>query len=113
MLMACILCSNCLMAQHCSIPKILREPDLPTEWMENNLNLREDQVGAIELVNLKYATQLDSVSSCHADRFTKFEKAHQVMWARDNELKFILTEEQFIAYNEAKEWKYPFISASQ
>jgi hypothetical protein len=91
------------MAQYYASPKLLSEADLFMEWMVSNLNLREDQLEAIAYLNVKYTVRLDSIRSSPADRFVKFQKAYQVMHARDKELKFILTKEQFITYQSTKE----------
>jgi hypothetical protein len=96
-----------LMAQaHVSI-KLLNQSDLSIEWMKKYLNLTDKQVHAVWKLNVRYAPRFDSIRQSGDDRFVKFERTYRVTMQRDNELKYILSEEQFVLYQRKKKHMYP------
>ena len=86
------------MAQFSIDPKLMAETELSAEWMKSNLNLCDDQFSAVADIIMRYDIRFDSINRSHVDRFVKFQRTYLLKQARDNELKFILSEKQFLLY---------------
>ncbi|MBT1699527.1 hypothetical protein KK083_21695 [Fulvivirgaceae bacterium PWU4] len=91
------------MAQSYVSVKILNEPGLPVKWMKDSLCLTDEQASVVAALDARYAIRFDSLRTSHADRYAKFQHAYRLYEARDHELKFILTEQQFVVYQ--AEWE--------
>jgi len=63
-----------------------------TEWMEKNLSLTQDQDSKVYNIVLKYAQMMQNTSSSPNVPETQRQG---IMTARDNELKGVLTGDQF------------------
>ena len=103
MLAVLFLGSHLSMAQSYVSVKILNEPGLPVKWMKDSLLLTDEQASVVVLLDARYEIQFDSLRTSHADRYAKFQQAYRLYRERDNELKFILTEQQFIVYQTGRE----------
>jgi len=75
---------------------------IQTEWMKQSLNLNESQLTQIEPLNLKYVKKMEEVKTIPG-KFGKLKKAKSIMDEKDNELKKILTKDQFNVYLEKRE----------
>jgi hypothetical protein len=75
---------------------------IQTEWMKQSLNLNESQLTQIEPLNLKYVQKMEEVKTIPG-RIGKLKKVKSIMEEKDNELKRILTKDQFNVYLEKRE----------
>jgi phage portal protein BeeE len=74
-----------------------------TEWMKKELTLTAAQEPTVHAINLKYADQMDDIKASEGDRRSKFKDAKATGKAKDDELKAVLTPEQFTIYSQKKE----------
>ncbi|HEX5168038.1 MAG TPA: hypothetical protein VFW11_02610 [Cyclobacteriaceae bacterium] len=74
-----------------------------TEWMKTNLQLMPDQEGTIQSINLKYANLNEGLRTSSKSRMQKFKALKSNDQAKDDELKVVLTDEQFKIYESRKE----------
>jgi hypothetical protein len=73
-----------------------------TAWMNTNLNLNEEQRTRVKDINLKYANLNEKIRNT-PERNEKMEMLKSNDKAKDNELKSVLTKEQFQNYLSKKE----------
>ena len=67
-----------------------------TEKMVNGLGLNDKQAQAVEEINLRYAQKIDEARrNPNASRTQKFDRIEELFRQKDNELKGVLTKEQF------------------
>jgi hypothetical protein len=71
-------------------------------WMKEQLALTPEQQGKVQEINLRYAKQNEQLKSTTADRRSKFQELKSTDKEKDNELKAILTKDQFKTYQEKK-----------
>ena len=69
-----------------------------TDWMKTNLQLSDEQATSIHAVNIKYANQNESLKEDASGRRAKYKKLKDNQEAKDQELKRMLTPEQFKTY---------------
>lgn len=74
-----------------------------TDWMKKELTLTAEQEPKIHAINLKYADQVDDIKAEEGDRRSKFKEVRATNKAKDEELKAVLTPEQFTKYTEKKQ----------
>lgn len=74
-----------------------------TQWMKNELNISAEQETKVHEINLKYAQQTQSVRSQEGSRKSKFKEVKSIDDAKDEELKAVLTPEQFEQYQTKKQ----------
>ena len=73
-----------------------------TRWMHRNLELELEQFMQVNNINLTYAHKLDSLDKL-ADRKLKSEYRQQLKAKKDQEIKMVLTPEQYKQYIAHKE----------
>jgi Spy/CpxP family protein refolding chaperone len=69
-----------------------------TQWMKDELSISAEQETKVYEINLKYAQQAQSVRSQEGSRKSKFKEVKSIDDAKDEELKAVLTPEQFEQY---------------
>jgi hypothetical protein len=74
-----------------------------TEWMKENLQLTADQEPKVQEINLRYANKTEELRNSPDSRSQKFKKVKSYNDAKDDELKKLLTEQQFQTYQAKKE----------
>lgn len=74
-----------------------------TDWMKTELAVTAEQEPKVHAINVKYANQMDDVKSEGGDRRSKFKDARENSKAKDEELKAVLTPDQFTKYTEKKQ----------
>ncbi|MBT1710811.1 hypothetical protein KK062_21395 [Fulvivirgaceae bacterium PWU5] len=74
-----------------------------TDWMKKELTLTAEQEPRVHAINVKYADQMDGIKAEEGDRRSKFKEVRETNKAKDEELKAVLTPEQFTKYTEKKQ----------
>lgn len=74
-----------------------------TEWMKTNLSLDSTAVAAVYDINLKYAKQTQDLRNSNGSRLQKLREMKASSEDKDNELKKVLTPEQFKIYQQKKQ----------
>lgn len=74
-----------------------------TDWMKTELALTSEQEPKVHAINVKYADQMDEIKAEAGDRRSKLKEARAGSKAKDEELKAVLTPEQFTKYSEKKQ----------
>ena len=74
-----------------------------TEWMKTELSITAEQEPKVHAINLKYAQQTESVRAQGGSRRSKFKDVKSIDDAKDEELKAILSPEQFERYRAKKQ----------
>lgn len=74
-----------------------------TDWMKTELSLDSSITTFVYSVNLKYAKKNQSLMNSGGSRVQKYREFKASSEAKDNELKKILTKEQYKEYLERKE----------
>lgn len=74
-----------------------------TEWMKTELSITAEQEPRVHEINLKYAQQAESVRAQSGSRRSKFKDVKSIDDAKDEDLKAILTPEQFEQYRAKKQ----------
>jgi hypothetical protein len=69
-----------------------------TEKMKTQLSLTDAQYPQVQALNMKYAQKMDSLRSSAGERSTKFPAMKSIQQSKDDELKGILTSDQFTKY---------------
>jgi hypothetical protein len=69
-----------------------------TDKMKTNLSLTDAQYPQVQALNLKYAQKNDSLFKSPGDRASKFQAMKTTNSAKDDEMKAILTPDQFTKY---------------
>ena len=69
-----------------------------TDWMKTTLQLSDEQATSIHAINIKYANQNESLKEDASGRRAKHKKLKDSQEAKDQELKGMLTPEQFKTY---------------
>ncbi|HSD14980.1 MAG TPA: hypothetical protein VLB74_10060 [Flavobacterium sp.] len=73
-----------------------------TTWMKDNLNLTPEQIPLVQELNLKYAKMNEELKNMAGPRKNKMEKLKSNDIAKENELKNILTPDQYKLYESKK-----------
>ena len=73
-----------------------------TDWMKTNLQLSDEQATGVHAVNLKYASQNEALKEEGSARRKNYRKLKENQAAKDQELKNVLTAEQFTTYLKKK-----------
>jgi len=74
-----------------------------TEWMRTTLQLTHDQLPLVAEINSRYAQMQDDLVYASGSRSDKMQQAIANDQAKEEELKKILTEDQFTAYKKKKQ----------
>ncbi len=74
-----------------------------TEWMAETLNLDQQQVEQIRQINLDYAQKTVTLKSSDIDQAAMKEQHKELVKARHEQFKEVLTEEQYATYK--AKWK--------
>lgn len=74
-----------------------------TSWMKTNLQLTDDQVAKVGEINLKYANKNEALRNSPEPGREKLKKLKSFDQDKDNELKTLLTDEQYKTYQAKKE----------
>lgn len=74
-----------------------------TEWMKTELSITAEQEPKVHEINLKYAQQTESIRAQGGSRRSKFKDVKSIDDAKDEELKAVLTPEQFEQYRAKKQ----------
>jgi len=74
-----------------------------TDWMKKNLTLSDAQVPQVQEINLKYANKLYALKRNTIPRRQKLEMLKDNDIAKDEEMKKVLTADQFKTYQAKKE----------
>jgi len=90
-------------AQTSSMPAPEDRANKLTEWMKTNLELTSDQVPPVQSINLKYANKLQEVQQSSQTKQQKMRSLKADGDAKDQELKRVLTSEQFQTWLTKKE----------
>ncbi|MGC8823730.1 MAG: hypothetical protein ACP5PZ_03935 [Bacteroidales bacterium] len=69
-----------------------------TEWMKKELSLDSTLVPRVYAINLKYANKMEEIMQTDTSRFERRQDVKNLMDAKENELKKVLTDEQFKRY---------------
>jgi hypothetical protein len=76
---------------------------LQTAFMKDTLKLDMGVLAKVQAINLKYAQAAEPVLKGDDNMFKKRSKMHEIMDAKDKELKGILTDAQFGLYDSKKD----------
>jgi len=76
--------------------------DFETNWMQEFLNLSDEQTEKIREINLKHAKEQQQVFKLEGPREEKKSKYSALHEQKQNELKKVLSEEQFKKYRSKK-----------
>jgi len=102
---ALLLCAAAVFAQmeelRNSTP--MQRAKLQTVFMQRKLNLAPGQVKQVQSINLKYAEQMEPVIKGTGGKLKKMREANAINEAKDNELKAVLSGDQYQAYLASKE----------
>lgn len=79
-----------------------------TEWMKRNLQLSRDQERRIESLNWEYVQRLDRDFRSANSQFNKIQAVRRTDYEKEEELKRVLTVDQFRVYQENKKELYEF-----
>lgn len=74
-----------------------------TEWMKTELSITAEQEPKVHEINLKYAQQTESIRTQGGSRRSKFKDVKSIDDAKDEELKAVLSPEQFEQYRARKQ----------
>lgn len=74
-----------------------------TDWMKTELALTTEQEPKVHAINVKYAGQMEDIKAEGGDRRSRFKEAKGNNKAKDEELKAVLTPDQFTKYTEKKQ----------
>lgn len=70
-----------------------------TDWMKKELLLDSTVVPRVYAINLKYANKMEGImQNDTSSRFERHQDVRNLMDAKDNELKKVLTDEQYKLY---------------
>lgn len=73
-----------------------------TDWMTEELSLKDDQKSDTYDINLKYAKKGDELKAASGSKMSKFKKMKAYGEDKDAELKKVFTDEQYQAYQDKK-----------
>lgn len=76
---------------------------LQTAFMKEALSLDAQTLSKVQAINLKYAKIAEPVLKGDDNMFKKRSKMHEIMEAKDQELKGVLSGSQFELYDSKKE----------
>jgi hypothetical protein len=74
-----------------------------TQWMKSELSITAEQEPKVHEINLKYAQQTETIRAQGGNRRSKFKDAKSIDDAKDEELKAVLSPEQFEQYRAKKQ----------
>ena len=78
--------------------------ELQTDMMVEELALQDSiSIEKVRAINLKYAEKVESLAASNKSRRQKFKKMRNIGEQKDDELRSVLTEEQYKVYLEKKE----------
>jgi hypothetical protein len=78
-----------------------KRADLITSWMEQNLDLNEEQVSKIKILNLKCEEEIERLTS-EKQGFSCMQAVRDSLLLKEDEFKTILTENQMNNYLKQK-----------
>jgi len=81
----------------------MQRAKLQTFFMQKRLNLAPGQVKQVQGINLKYAEQMEPIIRGNGGKLKKARQANAINEAKDNELRTVLSGEQYQAYLASKE----------
>ena len=97
----------CTTANAQDAPREKRNPadraEQRTEQMTKELALDADQAAKVEAMNKRYAEEMRALEPTEAERQEKREKMKDIQTRRDEELKTVLTEEQYAKMMELRQ----------
>ncbi len=70
---------------------------MQTEWMKENLQLSDSQLVKVEVLNLEYALKMEKIKKINGN-LSKLKAARKTSDEKDEKLKKLLSEEQFLFY---------------
>ena len=73
------------------------------QWMKKDLNLSTDQSARVGQINLGSAQRMQSIFNSGEGRFRMFRDVMQARDDKDEELRQVLTDDQFARYKDKKE----------
>ncbi len=73
------------------------------QWMKKDLNLSSDQAAKVEQINLGSAKRMQSIFNSGGGRFRMFRDIMQARDEKDEELRQVLTGNQFARFKTKKE----------
>jgi hypothetical protein len=76
---------------------------LQTRFMKQHLRLSDADSAKVQAINLNYARQMEPVLKSDGSGIAKTVQARRIMADKDAELRSVLSQEQFAAYDEAKD----------
>lgn len=76
--------------------------DFQTNLMVEKLKLSDQQVETIRTVNLKYAEKAEEIYNSQKKNFRKLKEMRKIKENKDEELKTILSDEQYKTYEKNK-----------
>jgi hypothetical protein len=76
---------------------------MQTKIMKSKLSLDSLQATKVQAINLKYALKTDPILKSDAGKFKKLKKIKALQEEKDDELKQVLTADQFKQYQALKE----------
>jgi Spy/CpxP family protein refolding chaperone len=74
---------------------------IQNDWMNDNLQLTDEQFGKVSDLNLEYAQKMEEVKTIQG-KLNKLKKAREIAVEKDKQLKEVLTKEQFDLFQEKK-----------
>ncbi|MDR6194781.1 hypothetical protein [Siphonobacter sp. SORGH_AS_0500] len=69
-----------------------------TEWMKKELNLSEKQISQVQVINLKYALENDSMLKNEGSKIAKLRQWKTKQKEKEKELGKVFSKEQFKQY---------------
>ncbi len=91
-----------LAAQNMNEPYVIDQATQFTQWMKENMSLTEDQSKSVFDISVKYFSKVDSIKMSSEDQYAKFQQLNKEEMVKDNQLKLILSEDQFKKYERQK-----------
>jgi len=76
---------------------------LQTEYMRDHLALDAGTLAKVNVINLKYARQLEPIIKGDDNRLSKMSKSKPIMAAKDQEMKAVLAPDQYSQYMDQKD----------
>lgn len=76
---------------------------IQTDFMKKEMGLDEVQTKLVGDLNLKYAKKMEPIIKGDGNKLSKFSEAKSIMSDKDEELKSIVTEEQYKKYDASKD----------
>jgi hypothetical protein len=77
--------------------------DSQTHFMQNKLNLNEDEVLKVRAINLEFAEKADPIIKGSENAFFKMKDMKNIQSDKDEALEKVLTQDQFKLYSQSKD----------